>query len=127
MLPLLAFGQAPDTLQLPQWDMELGAKLNASQAGYRNWTEGGVNSLSATAQITGKFERTSQDWRQTYESRFAVGVVKQDTLDLRKAEDLIRLKSQIAYRGNGIFRKYNPTAAAILRAGDLHAVTWIFL
>lgn len=104
-----------DTVQYPLWEMDLAGKLSASQARYRNWTEGGINSLASTAGITGTFQRTSADWLQTYELRLAIGVIKQDTLDLRKADDLIRLKGQVSYRGNGFFRKYNPTAAATVR------------
>lgn len=110
-----ASGQDADTVQFPIWESTLNAKLNASQAGYHKWTEGGLNSLATTASLTGKFERTSANWRQTYESRLALGVVKQDTLDVRKAEDIIRLASQVSYRGNGLFKKYNPTAALALR------------
>lgn len=93
----------------------MAGKLNAAQAGYRNWTEGGVSSLSVTSLIDGTFNRTSANWLQIYESRLAIGVVRQDTLDIRKAEDLIRLKAQVSYRGNGLFRKFNPTAATALR------------
>lgn len=110
-----AGAQAPDSVKLPHWVMDLTGKFSASQAGYHNWTEGGVNSLASAALITGKFERTSRDWLQTYEARLGIGVVKQDTLDFRKADDIIRLRSQISYQGNGLFRKFNPTAAADVR------------
>lgn len=110
-----ATAQEADTLALPQWTIDLAGKLGGSQAGYRNWTEGGINSLAANAQLTGNFERLSPEWRQTYESRFAIGIVRQDTLDVRKAEDVLRLKSQVSYRGDGGVKRFSPTVAAGLR------------
>lgn len=110
-----ARAQDADTVNYPIWESHLTAKLNAAQAGYSKWTEGGLNSLSATTSLDGKFERTSPNWRQTHESRLAFGVLKQDTLNVRKADDIIRLASQVSYRGNGLFKKFNPTAAATIR------------
>ena len=110
-----ARAQEPDSVELPHWVIDLAGKLSGSQAGYHNWTEGGVNSLASAALLTGTFERTSRNWLQTYEARLGIGVVKQDTLDLRKADDVIRLRSQVSYKGNGFFRKFNPTAAADVR------------
>ncbi len=110
-----ASAQDADTVQLPIWETELVAKLNASQASYRNWTEGGINALSSTALIAGDFIRESVAWKQTYESRFSFGVVKQDTLILRKSEDLIRLRATINYVGDGFMRAFTPTVSAGLR------------
>jgi hypothetical protein len=80
-----------DTLRIPRWETALTGKLVASQAGYQNWTEGGINTIATAASINGKSVFTSRRWVQTYESRFAIGVVKQDTLNFRKAEDVIRV------------------------------------
>ena len=107
--------QAPDTLRPGTWQSDLQGKLIASQAGYQNWTEGGINSLASAASLTGKFVRTGLRWNHTYESRLAIGVVKQDTLDLRKAEDVIRLDGAMSYTGHGFFKQFNPTAALNIR------------
>jgi hypothetical protein len=106
---------APDTLILPVWDIALIGKLAASQAAYRNWTGGGINTLASTSSIDGTFSRTSADWQQKHETRLAFGIVKQDTVALRKADDLIRLHSSLQYRGNGFFATFNPIFALSAR------------
>lgn len=104
-----------DTVDPSTWEADLGATLRASQASYNNWTEGGVSTLASTALISGKAVRTTRDWTQTFETRLGIGIVKQDTLNLRKAEDVVRLTATIKYRGSGLFRRFNPTAATGIR------------
>jgi len=119
--------QVPDSLSYPDWsvsvepadastwDVDLGTTLRASQASYNNWTEGGVSTLASTALLSGKAVRTTWDWTQTYETRLGIGIVKQDTLNVRKAEDVARLNATIEYQGSGFFRRFNPTAATGIR------------
>lgn len=104
-----------DSLQLGAWDVALTGRLAGSQAAYRNWTEGGLSTLALTTSLSGKATRATQDWKQTYETRLAFGFVQQDTLDLRKAEDLIRLAAALQYRGQGFFRTFNPTVSVEAR------------
>lgn len=107
--------QDADTTTYPVWDIDLTSRLNGSQAGYQNWTEGGINSLAAATQLNGAFKRTSANWLQQYETRLAIGIVKQDTLSVRKAEDIIRLKGQISYTGENGFQVLSPTVAVGVR------------
>src|SRR5690606_38281168 len=74
--------------------------------------EGGVNTLATTAVLEGKAKGMSGPWEQNHEVRLVLGIVKQDTLEVRKAEDLIRIRSSLQYRGDGFFRTINPTLAA---------------
>lgn len=104
-----------DTVVYPVWETNLAARLSGSQAGYRNWTEGGINTLVGTSQLDGTFNRRSESWLQAYETRMAIGIVKQDTLAVRKAEDILRIKGQVSYRGDSAFNIFSPTAAAGLR------------
>lgn len=97
------------------WESDVAAKFNISQASFRNWTEGGVNTLSSSSQFLSKIVRTTQNWSETFEARLGFGVVKQDTLNLRKADDIIRLLATVKYHGQGFFRKFNPTTSAGLR------------
>lgn len=108
---------AGDTLEVhvPPWDVSLVSRLSGSQAGFHNWAEGGVNSLAVSASTTGKATRTSRAWRQTHESRFAFGVIRQSGTEPRKAEDVIRLGSSVSYHGDGFFKTFNPTLALTLR------------
>ncbi len=116
--------QVPDSLEhpvwvplevSPEWETDLGATLTASQASYHNWTEGGVSTLASSARITGTTVRMSSNWKQTFEGRLAVGVVRQDTIRLRKAEDVIRLLATIEHRDEGFFRKFSPTLTSGIR------------
>lgn len=93
------------------WKSDLTAKLAGSQASFQNWAEGGVNTLAFSSGLDGKWERTSRGWNQLYESRFAFGMVKQDTLDFRKAEDIIRLTATYRYSGDGSLDKVSPTVS----------------
>ena len=104
-----------EDLPVGAWQMDLVSKLAASQAQYSNWTEGGLNTLAFTSTIAGKAQREMPSWQEVHELRLSFGLVKQDTLDFRKAEDLIRLATQLQYRGDGFFQTFNPTVAAVLR------------
>lgn len=104
----------PDTV-VYGWGMDLSGTLAASQAAYENWTEGGINTVNATAGFTGAATHRSVDWKQTYDLRLAFGLVKQDTLRFRKAVDVIDLRGALQYHGNGFFQTFNPTAALTAR------------
>ena len=97
------------------WTTEATGQLSFAQAGFRNWQEGGVNTLALSSGINAKAGRTSSRWQQTHEMRLAFGFVKQDTLDFRKAEDLIQFLSAVKYQGADFFERFNPTFAASLR------------
>lgn len=111
--------QAQDTegevLEDGAWNTSLTGKLSGSQAAYRNWQEGGLNTLAVTSTIDGKFVRGGDHWIQTYELRFAFGLVQQDTLAVRKSDDLIRLGAGLQYQGSGFLRTFRPTISAALR------------
>jgi len=109
-----ALAQEADTAQVV-WKKSLSTRLSATQASFSNWAEGGLNALALSGAVNGTFERISPSWRQLYDVRLTLGVVKQDTLELRKAEDLIRLAASLQYRGDGFFSLFNPTMSADLR------------
>lgn len=93
------------------WKPEVVGKLAGSQAGFQNWAEGGVNTLVFTVGIDGKAERQSSNWKQKITSKLSFGLVKQDTLAFRKAEDLIRITATFGYTGKGFLDKLRPTIA----------------
>lgn len=97
------------------WKRNLTAKLSGTQASFSNWAEGGVNSLAVSAGLSGSASHTSHRLKKRFESRLAFGLVKQDTLDFRKAEDVIRLAASLQYVGEGFFQTFNPTFAAVAR------------
>lgn len=114
VLPRMALSQdsVPDSaLAAPAWETDLIGKIAATQAGYSNWAKGGVNTIAFTTALGGSFSRTSPGWHQAHEFRLAYGLVKQDTVEFRKADDEIILSSSVQYRGGGFFRIFNPTIA----------------
>lgn len=112
-----AQAQEADTLAAePAWNVDVIGKLSGSQAGYRNWQEGGINTLAVTTGLDAKARRTVGNWAQTHEARLAFGLVKQEQSEVRKADDLIRLSAALQYAGAGFFRTFNPTIAIAARS-----------
>ncbi len=104
---------APDSASM--WVKEATGQLSFSQAGFQNWQEGGVNTLALSSGINSQVSRTVGRWSQNHEMRLAFGLIKQDTLEIRKAEDLIQILSAFEYTGTGFFERFHPTFAAGLR------------
>lgn len=99
----------------PGWRTGVVAKLSGSQVGFSNWQGGGINSLAFTAGIEGEAKKDTEKWQQTANIRLGIGAIKQDTLSLRKAEDVILAVYNLQYKGEGFFSKWQPTFAADLR------------
>ena len=113
---VLAQQEAPSASEAgPEWESELIGKISASQAAYRNWQEGGLNSLSFTTLLDGLAERQGDRWEQTHAARLALGYIDQEGRELRKTEDQIRLQANLQYLGDGFFRQFKPTLAGDLR------------
>lgn len=112
-----SLAQEADQVEDPAaWKKDLIGKLAGSQAGFQNWAEGGVNTLAFSSGLDGAAERTSGGWHQKYQSRLAFGLVKQDTSDVRKAEDMIRLQATFQHLGTGSLDKFSPTVALTARS-----------
>jgi len=103
----------PDSV-MGTWLYDASARLNASQAAYKDWTQGGgVSTLAFTAGLGGSAVRRTEHWIQSHALQFAFGLIDQE--EVRKAEDEIRWDSSIRYEGSGFFHRFNPTIAADLR------------
>lgn len=98
-----------------EWNYELTGKISVSQAAYKDWQEGGVNSLAFTTSLDGAIEREGEEWAQAHSLRLVLGFIDQEDREVRKLEDLIRLQSALQYQGDGFFRYFNPTLAGNLR------------
>lgn len=118
---LLVFGAAesqaqdeppPPLTEEEGWRSILAGQLSFSQAAYSHWQEGGLDALALTASTAGRFERLLGAFKQTHATRLGFGIVKQDTLDLRKAEDVVRYAFDLQYTGTGVFQ---PTVATEIR------------
>lgn len=104
---------SPDTVDA--WSVDLVTSFSGSQAAYREWREGGVNSLTFTSSIDGTAEKEGGRWTQTHDLRLSFGLINQEERSLRKSEDLIRLATNFRYRGDGFFAQFKPTIAGNLR------------
>ena len=97
------------------WRTDLTGSLAGSQVAYRNWQEGGLSTYALTSTLSGKAIRGGGRWIQTYEMRFGFGIIQQDTLNVRKSDDVIRLGVGLQYKGDGFLRTFRPTIATALR------------
>ena len=110
-----AFAQDEAVEDSTAWQTDLTAILAGSQASYNNWVEGGINSVAFTTSLEGNANKTTENWITKLEGRFALGFLKQDTVDVRKADDLIQLGATFQYKNDAGLAKWNPTAALTLR------------
>jgi hypothetical protein len=110
-----ALEEPADTAEVVPWTFDVVGKIAGTQAAYREWQEGGINSLSLATTLDSRARRKTENWIQQYDLRLAFGILQQDTLDIRKSDDLIRLGAGLQYRGEGFFQTFNPTIAGRLR------------
>jgi hypothetical protein len=98
---------------------ELTGRFSGSQAAYRNWQEGGLNTLSFGATLDGVAEEDDGRWQQRHDARLAFGLLTTEADEegepIRKTDDLIRAESNFRYAGSGFFRRFKPTLSARVR------------
>lgn len=98
---------------------ELTGRFSGSQAAYRNWQEGGLNTLSFGTTLDGAVEEDDGRWRQHHDARLAFGLLTTEADEegepIRKTDDLIRAESNFRYAGSGFFRRFKPTLSARVR------------
>lgn len=109
-----AHAQRADTLTADDgWRMDLTASFRGNQAAHSNWQEGNVNALSFTALTEGTFDRVVGKFLTRQTLRLAYGLLQQDTLDFRKATDIVRYGVSAEIVTEDVVR---PTAAFSLRS-----------
>lgn len=98
---------------------ELSGQFSGTQAAYRAWQEGGLNTLSFTSTVDGAAEREKERWWQRHQFRLSFGIItsEADEADepIRKTDDQIQAKSNFRYTGTGFFHHFKPTLSARLR------------
>ncbi|WP_412067705.1 DUF3078 domain-containing protein [Rubrivirga sp. IMCC43871] len=91
LLAPAVLAQEADTLAAADgWRSSLVATLAGNQSSFSNWQEGGVDALAATASVDGTFDRVVGRVFTAQSLRLAYGVLRQDTLEMRKAVDVAR-------------------------------------
>jgi Protein of unknown function (DUF3078) len=122
LLALIIFGVASqhalaqDADSSHAWMSSLVVELSGAQVGFENWVEGGTSSLAGNAGLKGTWERKTASWKQLYEIDLAYGLIKQDTLDMRKAKDQIFLLAAWSRDGHDVPGKFQPTAGISFRS-----------
>lgn len=116
LTPLASSGQAEQALveedSVSVWTRNLVATVAGSQAAYRNWQEGGVNTLAYTLKLDGNFVRKGETWGQDHLLQLGFGQVRQEEVGLRKALDILRYAFALRLEQPGPF---SPTAATSFR------------
>ena len=116
-MPGVSFAQdAEDEVDPEAWKKSLVTKLAGSQASFQNWAEGGINTLALSSGVDGRWEKSAGSWNRRYDMRLAYGLVKQDTLDFRKAEDIIRLNATFKHTEVGSLSALTPTLSLTARS-----------
>ena len=107
-------GPKADTLRAADgWRSSLTATLAGNQSAYSNWQEGGVSALAVTGTVDGQFDRVVGRVLTTQAVRLGLGVLRQDTLDVRKALDVARYEATAEIASDNPVR---PSAAFAARS-----------
>ncbi len=98
------------------WTTEARGLISFVQAGFLNWQEGGTSSFALSTGLNAKAERQMRPLNQEHSVRLGFGLVKQNSLPVRKAEDIIDVQGALAMTGGGIFAVMKPTLATRIRS-----------
>ncbi len=91
----IEWGDAPPDSVSP-WTLEWRGGLNGSQASYRNWEQGGVNTLAVTAQTNFDALYRKEKWGYKLDMGLRYGQASIGD-DLRKTEDEIKIRNTVRY------------------------------
>ncbi|MFU8859490.1 MAG: DUF3078 domain-containing protein [Cyclonatronaceae bacterium] len=93
------------------WDMSWRASFNGSQASFRNWSQGGTNTVSLTTSsvLTGAYKKDRIGYN--FDLNLKYGQTKLEGQDMRKSDDQILFRNQLNYFFN------DERWSAVLSAG----------
>ena len=111
-LPLSVLGQVPDST----WQTEASGRISFSQVGFYRWHDGGISSLALSTGVGAEASRRSRSVKQSHAMRLAYGIVKQNDLELRKAEDLIHLRTTIEFLSGSFAGSFHPVLTVDIRS-----------
>lgn len=84
-----------DTLR--GWDYNWVAGLNGSQAAYRNWSQGGVNTISVTASSVFNLQYRKEKFAYALTTNLKYGKAKLEGEGTRKTDDRIAVNNKFSY------------------------------
>ena len=89
--------QEPPNEEVEPWIHSWAINLNGNQASYRNWSNGGVNSVAFLASSLFRSKYTAEKYSNVSKVNLRFGQVNQDGLGIQKTEDIIRLSNKTDY------------------------------
>jgi len=89
--------QVADTSSKNLWTKSWLLNLSGNQATYRNWSQGGVNTIAITASTLAKFKFSGSNFANSMRVNLQLGQTWLDGDDSRKTADLINLKNKVDY------------------------------
>lgn len=101
-----AFAQEADTTF--GWNNEIISNLNLTQASFKDWQEGGENSLAWQISLSGDFVKEEAAYSWVNSSKFVLGFAKISGRSARKSADEIRLESVYTRK---LSKYLNPVAS----------------
>lgn len=84
-------------LEENNWTRSWVFNLNGNQASYRNWSQGGVNSIAFIAGTLFRVKYNGDRFSNTSRVNLRFGQANQDGIGIQKTEDLIRLSNKTDY------------------------------
>ena len=98
------------------WHADATGKMAFTQAGFYRWHDGGTSSLALSAGLTAEFTRSGINVKQSHAFRLAYGVVKQNASSLRKAEDLLHIRSAFTLLAGSFDGRFQPAVTVDFRS-----------
>lgn len=86
-----------DSTKKYEWTKSWMLNLSGNQATYRNWSQGGVNTIATTASTLARFRLLAPTFSNTIRFNFQLGQTWLDGEDSRKTADLINVRNKVDY------------------------------
>jgi|GEM_PF-1513261 len=86
-----------DSTKRYEWTKSWMLNLSGNQATYRNWSQGGVNTIATTASTLARFRLLAPTFSNTIRFNFQLGQTWLDGEDSRKTADLINVRNKVDY------------------------------
>ncbi len=79
------------------WTKTWNLNINGNQASYRNWSQGGVNTIATTASTLARFKYSGASFSNTFRVNLQYGQTWLDGEGSKKTADLINLRYKLDY------------------------------